>query len=244
MLSADNYLASLQQRFRPDHIDETIERLAYRYLQDPPAMQRLIVGHLQMMWDRYLDDEWQRIHPILESTARAYARLNLNGLTFQEAARSITGQDMQDMEKWDWCLAEAKRSIFIPHPHVGPYLFRSVRAGTLYVFFSPRRPEGSQDDAPDLSRAEIVVRLNALADDTRLHILKHIADHGELRSHEIMSMLDLSQSAASRHLSQLSAGGYLKERRCEGAKCYELNTERLNGTLQAVSSFLLGKRKG
>jgi DNA-binding transcriptional ArsR family regulator len=55
-----------------------------------------------------------------------------------------------------------------------------------------------------------------------------------------METLDLSQSASSRHLKQLSATGFLSERRCNGAKCYKLNAERLDDTLQAVSVFLLG----
>ena len=84
------------------------------------------------------------------------------------------------------------------------------------------------------------MRLNALADDTRLRILKLISEKGELRSQDIMQSLDLSQSAASRHLKQLSATGYLFERRHSGAKCYKLNPQRIKDTLQAVSIFLLG----
>jgi DNA-binding transcriptional ArsR family regulator len=108
------------------------------------------------------------------------------------------------------------------------------------VLFGARVPEGAQIHAPDLSRAEILVRLNALADDTRLRILKLISEGGELRSQEIMTRLELSQSAASRHLTQLSATGYLDERRCEGAKCYALNPRRIKDTLRAISAFLLG----
>jgi DNA-binding transcriptional ArsR family regulator len=111
----------------------------------------------------------------------------------------------------------------------------------LWVLFGARLPEGTQFQAPDLSRTEIVVRLSALADDNRLQILKLILEQGELSSQEIMASLEFSQSAASRHLKQLSATGYLSERRCNGAKCYQLNPERIENTLQAVSNFLLGK---
>ena len=94
-----------------------------------------------------------------------------------------------------------------------------------------------------LTRTEILVRLSALTDDTRLQILRQIAENGELRSQEIIDGLELSQSAASRHLTQLTAAGYLKERRCDGAKCYSLNVERVSDTLQAVAGYLkLGER--
>jgi predicted ArsR family transcriptional regulator len=68
--------------------------------------------------------------------------------------------------------------------------------------------------------------------------MRLIADSGELRSQDIMAELDLSQSAASRHLQQLSATGFLSERRCEGAKCYSLAEDRLRDTFQAVLAFL------
>jgi DNA-binding transcriptional ArsR family regulator len=57
-----------------------------------------------------------------------------------------------------------------------------------------------------------------------------------------MTKLDLSQSAASRHLKQLSATGFLAERRCTGAKCYDLNPQRIEDTLTAISLFLLGSK--
>ena len=132
--------------------------------------------------------------------------------------------------------------IFVPSVHVGPYLGKLWAGGdTMWVLFGARIPEGVQFHAPDLSRAEIVVRLNALADDIRLRILRLISDEGEQRSQDIMTRLQLSQSAASRHLKQLSATGYLNERRCNGAKCYTLNAQRVEDTLHAVSSFLLKK---
>jgi DNA-binding transcriptional ArsR family regulator len=114
------------------------------------------------------------------------------------------------------------------------------RGDAIRIVFGARLPEGADLHAPDLSRAEILVRLSALADDNRLSILKLVADEGELRSQDIINRLDLSQSAASRHLTQLSATGYLIERRCNGAKCYNINTDRLENTLRAVSTFLIG----
>ena len=64
--------------------------------------------------------------------------------------------------------------------------------------------------------------------------------YNDMGSQDIMEHLELSQSASSRHLKQLSATGYLIERRCNGAKCYELNAERVEDTVQALGNFLLG----
>ena len=65
------------------------------------------------------------------------------------------------------------------------------------------------------------------------------SEQGWQGSPDIIQSLGLSQSAASRHLQQLSATGYLVERRRDGAKCYSLNAERIENTVDALAHFLL-----
>lgn len=238
--SPQAYLEFLQTRFDASHIGIELELEAYQYVSDPPAMQTLIVSHLRGMWEQYYAQEWRRIKPLLTDSARAFQQLNLTQMDKMEALQLVSGKDMRDdplSKKVDL----AERVIFVPNAHIGPYLAKYKFGDDLVILFGARLPEGTQVVAPDLSRADILVRLSALADDTRLHILKFISDEGEQRSQDIMELLDLSQSASSRHLSQLSAAGYLKERRCNGAKCYNINSERVEDTLSAISSFLLHK---
>ena len=237
----DSYLDFLQARFEPVKIDKAIEAEAYSYVIDPPAMQELVVSHLRKMWNQHLASEWARAEPMLQDAVKAFQQVDLSHMSKLEAARFITGQELEE-EMWIKMFERPGQVIFVPSVHVGPYLGKLWAGGdTMWVLFGARIPEGVQFHAPDLSRAEIVVRLNALADDIRLRILRLISDEGEQRSQDIMTRLQLSQSAASRHLKQLSATGYLNERRCNGAKCYTLNAQRVEDTLHAVSSFLLKK---
>lgn len=238
--SFESFLEFLYSIFPSDHIDEEIEAETYRLMGDPPALQQQLVSHLRHMWDRYLGSEWERVRPMLQSAVDAFAEVDLSGMSRLEAANFVTGRDLEEL-KWNDILQRAEEVIFVPSAHVGPYLGRFWHEGTLRIIFGARLPAGTQVKAPDLSRADIVVRLNALADDTRLRILKLVADEGEMRTQEIMDRLDLSQSATSRHLKQLSAASYLSERRCAGAKCYRLNEARVEDTLQAVGAFLLGQ---
>lgn len=238
LLSADHYLAFLLQRFPAEKMDVAVERAAYAYVANPAALQRLVVDHLRSMWEKYLAAEWKRVQPMLQKSVQAFHQVNLKGLSFLEAARQVTGQSFLE-DKWTAIFADARRLIFVPHPHVGPYLLKCLGSrGEMILFFGARLPEGANIDAPDLSRTEIVMRLSALADDTRLRILRTIAEQGELRAQEVIDQLELSQSAASRHLTQLSATGFLQERRCEGGKCYTLNPDRIRSTLQAIARFL------
>ena len=236
--SVDVFLDFLMARFPAEKIDPEIESEAHRYLNDPPAMRSLIVSHFRSVWEEVLSSEWDRVVPMLQASVDAFQQLNLSDLPKFEAAQLVLGQGL---EQWKPEFERTERLFFVPSTHLGPYLIKFKFGDTLWVLFGARIPEGVEIHAPDLSRAEILVRISALADDTRLHILKLISEEGEQRSQDIMTRVGLSQSAVSRHLKQLSATGYLNERRCEGAKCYTLNLERVEDTLRAISSFLLGK---
>jgi DNA-binding transcriptional ArsR family regulator len=237
LASADAYLDFLWGRFRPDHIEEELETHAYAYIVDPSSLKNLIVSHLRHMWDDYLADEWGRVRPMLEEAVIAFGQVDFGGMSKLEAAQFVTGQPLVE-EHWAKMLEKADQLVFVPSAHVGSHLGKFKLDDSTAVVFAAHLPEGIQYHAPDLSRADILVRLSALADDTRLQILRLLAEEGEMRSQEIINGLALSQSAASRHLGQLAAAGYLSVRRCEGAKCYRINPERLESTLGAVSAFL------
>jgi DNA-binding transcriptional ArsR family regulator len=237
--SADRYVGFLEERFGADHLDHEVEAQAYSYVVDPPAMQRLIVAHLRMMWERYLAEEWNRVRSMLQQAVNAFHQTNVADMTPLEAARFITGRDPENDLKLENHLREEHTFVFIPQPHCGPYIGRVSIGDKFGILFGARLPQGAQIDAPELNRTDILVRLNALAEETRLRILKLLSERGELCSQDIILQLEISQPAASRHLTQLTAAGFLNERRMEGAKCYSLNTRRIEDTLQAVSGFLL-----
>ena len=236
--SPDAYLDYLYGRFPETVINEEIEREAYALMVDPPRMQQVIISHLREMWETVLKPEWDRIQPMLQASVDAFNQLNLAGMAPLEAARTVVGKELH--EHWEEVLSdeELENVIFVPSAHIGPYVSMFKPDGTVWLLFGARLPEGTAVIYPDLSRSELLVRLNALADDNRLRILQLIRDEGEQCSQDVINLLGLSQSAASRHLKQLSATGYLVERRLDGAKCYSLNPERSEATLQALANFL------
>jgi hypothetical protein len=75
-----------------------------------------------------------------------------------------------------------------------------------------------------INRAEALGPLTTLSDETRLHILELLVENGELRAQELIAQLGSSQGNVSRHLKQLAGGGFISERRAEGAnKFYAVN---------------------
>ena len=164
---------------------------------------------------------------------------NLDKMNRLEMARYITGQDL-DEDHWGKILSKAERVVFIPNPHIGPYVTRIHFKNALGVIFGARQPEDASVRIPELDRAEIVARMSALSDDTRLRILQMIAENNEMRSQDIIEAVGLSQPSVSRYLTQLTVTGYLQERRVNGSKAYALNRDRIEKTLKAVHKFLLG----
>src|SRR5258706_3853791 len=233
--SADAYLAFLRERFPPEAIDVAIETETYHLILDPPRMQELIVAHLREMWNIFAP-EWERVKPMLQESVSAFQQLDLGRMNALEAGRLITGQDLYG--KWESLIAGAEQIIFVPSAHIGPYLFKFFNSKTLWLIFGARLPAGARPGSAALNRSELLVRLGALNDDTRLQMLWLLSQNDELCAQDIMTRLDLSQSAVSRHLRQLSATGYLTERRRSGEKCYTLNRDRIQETFGALEQFL------
>jgi ArsR family transcriptional regulator len=243
--SAKNYVDFLRSRFGDELTDEEIETRAHQYVIDPAALKQLLTGHIRWFWKNYLQAEWARVRPMLEESAKAFNQVDYGDMPRMEIIEFVTGKEVRSEAKWEskWGkeLHNARELIFIPNAHIGPYMHVNRIQDTFYIYFGARLPEGSDVRVPELDRAEIVSRISALADDTRLQILQMIAENGEMRSQEIIDAINLSQPSASRYLSQLTAVGYLQERRASGAKVYILNKDRIEKTLKAVSAFLLDR---
>lgn len=237
--SAGNYVEFLRSRFGDELTDAEMESRAYEYVIDPAALKQLLTGHLRWFWKNHLQPEWNRVRPMLEESARAFNQVDYGDMTRVQMVEFVTGKEISEL-KWGDQLEKAKELVFIPNAHFGPYMRANMIGNIFYIYFGAHLPEGSDVRVPELDRAEIVSRISALADDTRLQILQMIAENGEMRSQEIMEAINLSQPSVSRYLSQLTAAGYLQERRASGGKVYILNRERIEKTLKAVSAFLLG----
>jgi DNA-binding transcriptional ArsR family regulator len=240
LTSAENYVAFLQYRFGEELTDVDIETRAYQYVIDPAALKQLITGHIRWFWKNHLQAEWTRVRPMLEASARAFNQLDLSDMTRMEIVHFITGKEIHE-SKWGGELEHANELFFVPNAHIGPYMHVTRVKDNFYIYFGARLPEGSDVHVPELDRAEIVSKLAALADETRLQILQMIAANGEMRANEVIDATGLSQPSVSRYLGQLTANGYLQERRVNGAKAYTVNHDRIDKTLKAVAAFLLDR---
>jgi DNA-binding transcriptional ArsR family regulator len=240
--SVENYVAFLRFRFGEELTDVEMETRAYQYVIDPAALKQLVTGHIRWFWKNYLQVEWERVSPMIKESARAFNKVDMNDMTRAEIVQFVTGKELNE-SKWANEVDSTQELYFVPNAHIGPYIHLTKVQNDFYVHFGAHLPEGSDVQVPELDRAEIVSKLSALADETRLQILQMIANNGEMRATELMDITQLSQPSISRYLGQLTANGFLQERRVNGAKAYTLNHERIEKTLRAISAFLLDRTK-
>jgi ArsR family transcriptional regulator len=222
---------------REKPFDRAFYEAEHALYQDPIAWKDMIIHHLRTMWEQHLARDWEHNLPTLQACVSAFEALDLSGKPTVEILRQVFDRDIPD--EWEELIEGIEEIILIPSAHIGPYLLMiSLSETTARIIFGARIPKGVPVRSAALSRSELITRMSALADDTRLSILHLLSQEAELSSQEIMTRLDLSQSATSRHLRQLSATGYIIERRKEAAKYYRLNPNRLEDMFKALKEFL------
>lgn len=208
----------------------------YELFRDPAPTHKLVVDHLRLMWDEYLKSRWEEDLPLLHETIRAFETIDFGKKPPSEILYEVANREVP--EAWGEMLEEAKEIVFVPSAHIGPYLIGYSLDEIVRISFGARMPKGVSIQSPALARSDLITRMSALADDTRLRILQLVAGEGKQGSKDIIARLKLSQSAASRHLRQLVATGYLVEEREEGSKVYRLNANRLEEAFSAMKEFL------
>lgn len=225
---------------KEEHFNEEYSRWVYEQLVDADAFKQMAVDHLNNMWDRFYRDQWSRNEAMLLESRDAYLQMNMTSFSDVFAAiEAVTGRNMRGIEKMGKHFEAIQHFTFMPVTHLGPYVSWERRGDkNAIIFFTARLPSNTRQSSSALNRNELLVRLNALADDTRLSILEMLVSEEELCAQDFINRLDLSQSSASRHLRQLTASGFLNERRRDVAKCYSLNTARIEDTMKALKRLL------
>ena len=222
---------ALDKSADPKEIDEEFEML-----QEPKFWQKKIVDIVGKLWTESLADEWNRVYPRVLQAVEAVNHLNLPE-SLEDKLKLVTGRD-EIPETWLRLMEQVEEVIWVPSPHIGPYMILFHTNDTTAWFMSRARiPEGSQGSYPLLERSDLVIRLNALGDETRLQILEMARNHREITTQQIMDNLGITQSSASRHLSQLSATGLLGVDASEKTKRYRVQDRRIDDVLRALAWF-------
>lgn len=236
--SPEVYLEFLKSRFSESCLEIPLETEAFHLLRQPDELKRAITAHMDHMWRRYLAPEWEKRKPLLEAALAVLTGSDWQGADVQTVLRATLGRQAGS-GRLASALTKAEEVILIPSPHTGTRYSRIWIGKQLYLFFCPREPAVPGSGLSREAGGVLAVQLAALSDATRLAILELIAARGPLSSQEIIFLIGVSQSAASRHLKQLSTAGFLTETRFGGGKRYRLNHRRFEETAERIA--LLGR---
>lgn len=219
-----------------NRIDKTLLAEVYQLLNEPVTMHRLLTTHLRTLWENHLAAEWERSSRNLQSMTYLLNKCTWPTTSAQDAIRAFLRRPLPDAISAQ--LEGVERVVFVPSPHVHLHAERFGSPNTIWIFALanfwtlPLRTEPIQ-------RTELLSPLNALADETRLHILELLATHQELFAQELITKLAISQPTVSRHLKQLRSANLITEQRGNDAnKSYQLNAEAIERLFHTLMQLL------
>jgi DNA-binding HxlR family transcriptional regulator len=223
--------------------DPALQSAVHALLQDANALQRLLVSHLDMLWQETFSTEWRRIRSSLRWQVEMFTRSVDEEATLEEEFQAFTGRELPAHLPAQ--LSQAQEIILVPSWHTGQHvtLWEDDTTRARLFFSEPPNYDVALLRATPMRRSELRARLDALADETRLRIIDLLVQRNEMHAQDIITELGLSQSSVSRHLKQLVSMGYLYERRSEGAnKTYRLSSFYFARTARAVEHLLAGEQ--
>ncbi len=221
-----------------DDFDRTEEEAVFDELHDGTVYRDKLVSGVRHLWEQYLSEEWPRVEPVIETSVKAFESIEIPGGTIEDQLKFITERETIP-EEWLATMNEAREVVFIPSVHIGPFMALFEYDGsTAYLVGRARIPEGSAVHAAELNRSDLLIRLDALSDATRLRVLELAGERDTITAQEVIDALELSQSSASRQLTQLTATGLLAVDGTERTKRYRLNAARIDQVFSGLKEML------
>jgi DNA-binding transcriptional ArsR family regulator len=230
---------------RAETYGEPSRRLAELLLADPAAFTDELVSVLEEYWHRALVREWRWIEPrLLDSVAESERILAAFGvwpllgkLPRHCRARPAEGELVIDLPHEHTVEVSAANPLTLaPSYFVWPQLRVSCDGPwpTTLVYATPRQ---AREASPRVPPDDLVTALRALGDDTRLRVLKLIAEQPRT-TQELAPLVGLSAAGLSKALRRLAEAGLITSRREGYYVVYSLAPDRVDAVSAAISSFL------
>jgi DNA-binding transcriptional ArsR family regulator len=207
-------------------------------LKDPVPLKATAMEVLRAFWEDHFhavyarhSDAMRRVEEILRHDP------DLDHLP--ALIERLLGRPIQEAADWT---SRHSRILLVPFPFMGPYL----------VSMTMDKPEAMLILAFDAERAlslltavglgPDILKLKALADETRLTILRFVST-GERFGGDIVTHLGISQPGVSRHLRLLTASGLLRVRQEGTSKFYSICDAQLDAIAEGIRRMRSGSKK-
>jgi DNA-binding transcriptional ArsR family regulator len=212
---------------------------------DPEAFAARLTRFLERYWRTAFEAEWERIEPLLaQAIAGSGRRLASEGVW------AVLGRlpphcriDPQRHEllidlphKHALQIDETNPLLLSPSVFVWPHL-RINCDPPWPTAITYTAPTVARDAEPRIPPAELLRVLRALADDTRLRVLKLVAQKPRT-TQELAPLVGLSNAGLSKSLQRLAEAGLVTTHRDGYYVVYSLAPDRLDALPNAVQRFL------
>jgi DNA-binding transcriptional ArsR family regulator len=242
VLDDDEVRQSIMRRARMVRASPELASLTF---EDPRRLVTQFADLLTSYWEAAFAEEWQRLEPLLADTlTNVGRRVAADGLYVFLRGVSPRLRVDPDAEEFGIDLPHDHRVavtderplLLVPSVYVWPHV--QVNCDEPWplsvVYAAPFIAEASR---PQLPSAELVSVLRALADHTRLRVLKLVADQPR-STQELAPLVGISEAGLSKHLRQLSEAGLVTSRREGYYVLYRLNAERIEPLSASLRRFL------
>ena len=226
------------------HGPET-EKLVAAGLDDPLALRDGFADLLAAYWEVGFRDEWERVEPQLADAVSAAGRQLaehglysfLLGLAPQlrvEPAEEAFGLDVPHEHRVD--VGDGRTLVLVPSVYVWPHVRVNCDEPWPLTLVYPA-PAVAGAARAELPPAELLRVLRALAEPTRLRVLRLIGERPR-STQELAPLIGISEAGLSKHLRLLAEVGLLETRREGYYVLYRLVPDRVRAAGEALPAFL------
>ena len=212
---------------------------------DPSAFAERFAALLERYWEDAFGAEWERIEPLLArsivESGRVLAAAGIWPVLGRLPARCRTDPGRRELlvdvpHEHAVEVGAANPLVLSPSVFVWPHLLVNCDPPWPLVLVYAA-PELAREAEPRIPPAELLRVLRAVADDTRLRILRLIAERPRT-TQELSPLVGLSRAGLSKSLVRLAEAGLIVPRREGYYVVYSLAPERLEALSAALRSFL------
>jgi DNA-binding transcriptional ArsR family regulator len=224
---------------------DSSRRNAELLLSDPLEFTNQLASLLQDYWESAFAAEWPWVEPHLRASVTESERL---------LAASGIWSVLGKLPPHSHALpAESELRIDLPHEHDVDVSASNPLVLIPSVFVWPQlrvncdppwppsliyaTPQQARDAQPRIPPADLLQSLRALADDTRLRVLKLIAERPRT-TQELAPLVGLTDAGLSKILGRLSDAGFVTAHREGYYVVYSLAPDRIDAVSTAIRDFI------
>jgi DNA-binding transcriptional ArsR family regulator len=231
-----------------DALPRSARQLARLVLDDPARLLSEFQQLLHHYWERAFAAEWRRIQDSLADAVSVAGRdiaahglhAALAGVSAELRPATADGAVTLSLARshdHEVRLSRGQHLVLVPSIYVWPHVRANCDPPWPLGLVYPA-PAVREEGRVGIPPGQLLQVLRALADDTRLRMLKAVTERPR-STQELAPLLHISEATCSKHLRLLAEAGILHSRRDGYYVLYSLDHARLTSLMPSITEFLV-----